>query len=189
VNWFLESVPESVYATGGTYFHKEDNRNVPDHIYCTFEYPNHITLTYSAIQTNAHEEYYEMYLGTQGTLVMSGENQSYLFWESGFEPDLAKRATEMSIENEAAGPAGAGPTQQPRRNRPDEDGRGREDTNSDMNALEPYRIQLEGFAHSIRVGAPNLCDGKTGMGAAVAAIAANRSIATEKKETFKTTVV
>lgn len=187
INWFLGAVPEKVFATGGTYHHNDDNRSVPDHLYCTFEYPGNKTMTYTAIQTNAHDEYYEMYMGTQGTLVMSGENQSYLFWESGFEPDLAKRATEMSIETEAAGPAGAGPTQQPRRSRPDE--RNNDDGNSDMNALEPYRIQLEGFAHSIRAGAPVLCDGKIAMNAAVASFAANQSIKTEQKERINSKVV
>lgn len=180
VNWFLGATPTKVFASGGTYKYKEGDRSVPDHIFCTFEYPNNCTLTYSAIQTNSHDEYYEMYMGTQGTLIMGGETQSYLFWESGYEPDLAKRATEMSIANEAAGPVGAaGPTRQPRRSRPDE-GRQSEENNG-MNALEPYRIELEGFAHAIRAGAPVLCNGETAMAAAAAAFAANQAISSEQK--------
>ena len=187
VNWFLGATPTNVFASGGTYKYTENDRSVPDHIFCTFAYPNNCTLTYSAIQTNSHDEYYEMYMGTQGTLIMSGETQSYLFWESGFEPDLAKRATEMSIANEAAGPVGAaGPTQQPRRSRLDE-GRQSEENNG-MNALEPYRIELEGFAHAIRAGAPVLCNGETAMTAAAAAFAANQAISSEQKERINTAI-
>ena len=39
-----------------------------------------------------------------------------------------------------------------------------------MSALTPYRLELEGFAQTIRNGRPNLCDGVEGMRAAVATI-------------------
>ena len=42
--------------------------------------------------------------------------------------------------------------------------------------LEAYKTELEGFAHAVRTGEPNLCDGEVGRDAAVAMLKANEAI-------------
>ena len=75
INWFTGAVPQAVVGTGGIYRYK-DGREVNDHIYTIFEYPKNLTLTYSAIQSNAFDHYYEEFMGTKGTIVLSGETEA-----------------------------------------------------------------------------------------------------------------
>jgi len=77
-SWFLDSAPEAVYCTGGTYRFK-DGREVFDHVYATFDFPGGRTATFSSIQSNAFEANYEMFMGTKGTLIMSREFDAFLF--------------------------------------------------------------------------------------------------------------
>jgi len=81
-NWFLGSAPEAVIASGGLYRFPE-NREVYDHVYVTFEYPAGRTAVFSSIESNAFDDYYEMYLGTKGTLIMLRERDALLFDEAG----------------------------------------------------------------------------------------------------------
>ena len=79
-NWFLGAVPGKVQAMGGVYRFK-DGREVPDHVYATFEYPGGITGTFASGESNAFEERYEIFYGTKGTLIMRNENEAMLFDE------------------------------------------------------------------------------------------------------------
>ena len=81
-NWFLGSSPDAVIASGGLYRFPE-NREVYDHVYVTFEYPGGRTAVFSSIESNAFDDYYEMYLGTKGTLIMLREREALLFEEGG----------------------------------------------------------------------------------------------------------
>ncbi len=193
-NWvFGDEAPVAVQASGGIYKTEEDqralyrglspeelkvkkgyiedNRTVDDHIYSIFEYENGRTVTYSAIQTNRFDDYYEQIMGTRGTIILTKENESYLFWEAGWDEDSAKKAakeTQVEMkEEDAAGAAFAA-----------------HDTGAaakggggaaDMSPYDPYQWELEGFAHTIRTGAPNLCDGVRGTLAAQACYAAEES--------------
>jgi predicted dehydrogenase len=78
--------PLSVSAVGGTHFYHDD-REVEDHVYCTFEYPGKnydaaapnprrndiVVVTYSSISTNGFEKYGECVMGTRGTLIVEEE--------------------------------------------------------------------------------------------------------------------
>ncbi len=77
-NWFLGSAPEAVVASGGVYRFPEGNREVYDHVYATFDYPGGRTVMFSSIESNAFDDYYEMYMGTKGTLIMSREQDALL---------------------------------------------------------------------------------------------------------------
>ena len=83
-NWFLGSKPEAVHATGGVYRFK-DGREVFDHIYATFEYPNGQTAMFSSLESNAFDDYYEMFMGTKGTLILRREIEALFFEEGGGE--------------------------------------------------------------------------------------------------------
>lgn len=138
-----------------------DPRDSNDHIYAIYEYPNNRTVTYSAIQSNVYDKSYEMFMGTWGTVILQSEVESYLFWEPGWDEAKAaekaedirnNRETQVEVEEEgddghaAMGHATAGSAT----------GGGGD---SGMTIFEPYTWELEGFAHTIRTGAPNLCDG------------------------------
>ena len=78
----LGSAPEAVIASGGLY-RFPDNREVYDHVYATFEYPGGRTAVFSSIESNAFDDYYEMYFGTKGTLILLREREALLFEEGG----------------------------------------------------------------------------------------------------------
>ncbi len=209
-NWFFhdengkDQAPISVSASGGRYKtqrnqdllpmyqgfentesmldyrgYEDDDRDVDDHIYAIYEYANGRTVTYSAIQSNRFDNYYEQIMGTRATIILSNENETYLFWENGWDEDKAKKASEdtkieMSQEDlggaafqahntgaEATGGGGAG----------------------EFSPYDPYRWQLEGFAHTIRANAPNLCDGVRGTLAALSCVRGQEAV--DKGETVK----
>src|SRR6266545_4446676 len=76
-NKFFESMPTTVYGTGGIYRYK-DGREVNDHVYVTFEYPNERTATFTSIQSNEAERYYEQFMGTMGTPLLCGTERALI---------------------------------------------------------------------------------------------------------------
>ena len=52
---------------------------------------------------------------------------------------------------------------------------------SGFTAVSAYRLELEGFARTIRNGEPNLCDGEIGLKAATAILKADEAIAQNRK--------
>ena len=153
--------------------YSKDDREIDDHIYAIFGYPDGQVVTYSSISSNSFDQYYEQIMGERGTIILSKENEYYLFWEPGWDETKSKqaeaaKATGVDVAAEDAGGAafaayvsgqatGGGGT-------------------SDMSPYDPYRWELQGFAHTIRTGAPNLCDGMRGMKAAAASFAGKESI-------------
>lgn len=78
---FLGKVhPERALATGGKYFFQDD-RECEDHVYCMYQMPNGVTLTYSSINTNTQEGYGEVVMGNKGTLLVMNEREVMLFKE------------------------------------------------------------------------------------------------------------
>lgn len=160
-----------------------DPRDSNDHIYAIYEYPNNRTVTYSAIQSNVYDKSYEMFMGTWGTVILQSEVESYLFWEPGWDEAKAAetaedirlgRETEVEVEEEggdghaAMGHATAGSAT---------GGGGA----SGMTIYEPYTWELEGFAHTIRTGAPNLCDGVRAARTAQAIYAGKEAATTKSR--------
>ena len=95
-------------------------------------------------------------------ILMSGEKEAMLFYEKG-----GPEPTELKVENVA----GDAPMMQASESRArDAAGSAVSGTSAGFNALTAYRLELEGFAQTIRSGRPNLCDGQEGMNAAVATI-------------------
>jgi len=72
--------PAAVAGVGvNSYF--TDGREVEDHIFLTYEYPNDIVVTYSSLTTNELDTYGEQVMGTRGTLAILSERDVYLFKE------------------------------------------------------------------------------------------------------------
>ncbi len=62
------------------YRFKED-REVHDHVYVTFEYPGGRTAVFTSIESNAWDDYYELHMGTKGTLLLRAEREAFFFEE------------------------------------------------------------------------------------------------------------
>lgn len=174
VNWFSGARPTSVFASGGIYRYR-DGREVADHMFVTFEYPENLTLTYSTIQSNKFDHYYEQIMGTEGTLVLSQEREAMLFSEG----KKGSQATRIAVEAASSGPVLSASESRLR----DAAGSSVASTSSTYNALQAYRDELAGFCNTIRHRAPNLCGGADGMDACVPILMANQSM--EKGEKLK----
>jgi predicted dehydrogenase len=175
VGWFFEKNPERVFGTGGI-FRYQDGREVPDHVYLMYEYPGNLTVTFSSIQSNAWDHYYEAFFGTKGTIIMSREREALLFYEGGVEP------TELKVE----GVQGDAPVMQASESRArDAAGQSVSGSASGFNALTAYRLELEGFAQTIRSGRPNLCDATVGMDAAIATIMGHDAVSKKIRQDIR----
>jgi predicted dehydrogenase len=163
-NWFCERLPEAVLASAGIHRYP-DGREVADHVYAIFEYPKGLTLTCSSIQSNQHDGYSETIMGTKGTLYLTGETQAYLF-------DEGERQAPTTLAVQASG----GPLLEASASRA-RDAAGGGDAGSTLSgsAVSAYRIELQGFAATIRGGAPSLCDGEAGLRAAVPILMADEA--------------
>jgi predicted dehydrogenase len=193
---FLGKVrPLAVSGVGGKYFYQDD-REVEDHVFCTFEFPgktyernknDRVVVTYSSISTNQFEPYGECVMGTQGTMVVEGEQQVMLWGAPG-------RATAVTVKNAAAGkPAleASGSTDPVERKAAD----------TGKNSVGPgpvsrgYREEMEHFAYCIRMrqqgyekDKANLkprCDGHAAMADAIMALTANVAMRGDKASGFK----
>ena len=56
---------------------------------------------FSSIESNAFDDYYEMYMGTKGTLIMNREQDALLFEEG----SAASRSTAVETTPRTSGPA------------------------------------------------------------------------------------
>jgi predicted dehydrogenase len=179
-NWFLGSAPEAVIASGGLY-RFPDNREVFDHVYVTFEYPGGRTAVFSSIESNAFDDYYEMYMGTKGTLIMLREREALLFEEGA----AGRRPTAIDVT-----PAGAGAVAQSSETmaaNTNQTGARAASTTAvgDPNVRPPAtRLQSQRFCSAIRTGTPLACGPTKAIGSARACIAANEAIKTKARVTI-----
>lgn len=169
-NWYFGATPEAVLGSGGVYRWKNEGREVPDHVYATFEYPLGRTAVFTSIESNEYDHYYEAYYGTKATLILQGETEAYLFDEGG-----DKKATTVEVSTKGSGPV----TDASESRTADAAGRGASGSKQGVDRLESYRNQVSGFCASIRTGKPLLCGPDKAVGSALACIAANQAI--EKK--------
>jgi predicted dehydrogenase len=164
-NRFFDAVPDAVTGHGGVFRYK-DGREVPDHVYATFEYPGGRTALVSSIQSNAFGDDYEGFHGTEGTLILRGDSEAYLFDEG------EARATGIEIAPRGAGPIGGAP-----------ESRAVEPAGALARggpALHPrgsdYELELSGFCASIRTGVPLRCGPELAAGSARACLAADEAM-------------
>ncbi len=172
-NWFTGSIPKMVSASGQIALYN-DGREVWDHVYGIFEYPNNVTVTYSSIQSNDFDNYYEEVMGTKGTIILTGETEAMLF-SSGKDA----KATEVTVEK-----AEGGPVMNVSESRPADAAGGSAVGGGGASSNDIWRAytdELRGFCETIREGVPNLCTGEIGYNAALAVLSANDSIRTNSK--------
>lgn len=162
VNWFFDAVPEFVHGSGSVARWK-DGREVDDHVYATFEYSGGRTATFSSIESNAFDHFYECFFGTKGTLLLKGEAEAYLFEEGG-----GARATGIEVAAASGGPV----LEASESRNADAAGQSRSATASGGDRLAAYRQEISGFCASIRTGAPLACGPGKAIGSAVACLRA-----------------
>lgn len=166
-NWFLGATPQRVQAMGGIYRFK-DGREVPDHVFATFEYPGGITATFSSIESNAFDERYECFFGTKGTLIIRNEDDAMLFAEG----EAAARGTGVEVA-----PRGAGAALETSETKRRQAGGGAAPravaAPGGAPAMSPSTYEINAFASAIRTHAPLNCGPVEASHSASWTIAAN----------------
>ncbi len=103
VDWFTGTKTRRIVGAGGLYHWTKDKRTVNDHVFVTVEYgPNELSptgtsATFTSIQTNAFDDYYEQFMGTKGTIILAHESEAMLFKEG------EDKTTEISVTQAAGG--------------------------------------------------------------------------------------
>jgi predicted dehydrogenase len=168
-NWFFDSAPEAVYASGGIHQYK-DGREVSDHVYVTYEYPQGRTVTFSSIQSNKFDHYYEQIMGTKGTLILLGEKDALLFSEDD------GKSTNIEVSKQTSSPV----MDASESRKADAAGRTVAGTASQgSDALSAYGLEIAGFCSTIRTSTPLRGGPERAVKSATASILANEAI--EKK--------
>jgi len=100
-----KALPLSVTGVGGRHIFPLD-RDVDDHVYCTYEYPQpeydkdpnkKIVVTYSSINGNGFGGYGEVVMGTKGTLILEKEQEVMLYAGS-------STSSSVKVKDTSAGP-------------------------------------------------------------------------------------
>jgi predicted dehydrogenase len=203
---FLGKVkPLAVTAVGGKHFYQDD-REIEDHVYCTYEFPGHsyvrgraprkadgvceyndtVIVTYSSISTNMFEPYGECIMGTKGTLVIEAEQQAYLWGGAG-------RSTAVTATTSGAGPKlDASSSTDPGERRAADTGA------ASLGATAPsrgYREEMEHLAYCIRMRDEGMdrdranlkprCDGRAAMADAIIALTSNQAMRQQSRIAFQ----
>ena len=184
-----------------------DNRQINDHIYVTYEFPGPhykeddrdiAIVTYSSINTNKFEPYGETVMGSRGTLIVQTEKDALLFKEEGRGSDgggadqriwvVANRSgggTVLEAYETSSGAKKAG-------------GGGGNDWSA--NVSRGYTEEMEHFCYAIRNQGPNYwpdgkplapekgglrCNGVVAMADAIMAMTANLAMDNRKRIVFK----
>jgi predicted dehydrogenase len=193
-NWFFDAVPEAALGSGNIARYKD--REVWDHVYATFEYPGGRTAVFSAIESNAFDNYYEAFFGTKGTLILQGEAEAYLFEEangggSGSGASTPK-PTGIEVTGKAAGPAldasesriadAAGRPRTAAAASGNGNGNGNGGSGDRVDRLAAYRHEISAFCAAVRTGSPLLCGPDRAIHSARACIAADRATDTKSRQ-------
>jgi predicted dehydrogenase len=171
-NWFLGAAPERVQAMGGVYRFK-DGREVPDHVFATFQYPGGITGTFASVESNAFDERYEAFFGTKGTLIIRNENDAMLFDEgvAAARPtgvEVAQKGAGAALETSETKPAQAGGTATAKAQAAAEG----------ATTISPSTYEINAFASAIRCDTPLNCGPERASHSASWTIAANEALRT-----------
>ncbi len=202
--------PLAVSGVGVKSFYTDD-REVEDHVFCTFEFPGQsynpreaerdalsrvtrlvpqhndvVVVTYSSISTNAFEKYGECVMGSKGTLVVEQEQDAMLWPATG-------RSTSVSVTqsggrpaldtSSSTGPAEAGSPQA---------------VGQQALGIGPvsrgYREEMEHLAWCIRMREQGMardredmrprCHGRAAMADAILALAANQAMRGQTRLVF-----
>lgn len=171
-SWMLRSRPVAVTGFGSTLLWK-DGREVPDTVGCVLEYPNGVSLLYSATLTNSFEAAYEVFYGSMGAIWVNDANgllfkeadAPALGWEVYARKEKVGDHQGIVLDAEASKLLEQGIDPAERKQRP---------------TYNPFYTELEAFVATIRAGKPLLCGPEEGFQATLVAWKAVESV--EKRE-------
>jgi predicted dehydrogenase len=168
-NWYFGASPEAVYCSSKLSPEKKaQGREVPDHVFATFDYPGGMTATFTSIETNEHDEYSEEILGTKGLLVFKKESEMYLFHEAeakALSLEVTPRGTNAIIDASESRAADAGNRTVKQTGGPDQV----------FERVVGYTNEIAGLCSAIRSGTPLRCGPEKALGSASACIRAYES--------------
>ena len=109
-SWFLDAVPSSVMASGGTDYYDSQTHEWYDTVMAMFEYDTPKGLVrafYQTITTNSNMGYFENFMGDQGTLQISESagraaiyrEQSAPLWDKWVDKSFLNAPAEEKIPN------------------------------------------------------------------------------------------
>jgi len=187
--------PIAVTGVGGKYFYN-DEREVEDHVFCTFEFPGKnynpkkgprdndlVIVTYSSINTNGFEKYGECVMGSSGTMVVEEEQNNQIY-------GTANRSTSVGVGSAAGG--------KPVLETSGSTGGADRPVAAASGATGPvsrgYREEMNHFAYCVRMwnqgsskeDRPKLrCNGRVAMADAIIALTSNLAMQTHQRVVFK----
>lgn len=174
-NWYLQEAPSAVVGIGGIDYWK-DGRTVFDNVEVVFEYPSGVKVNYTSLTTNQYDGFYEQFMGTEGTLIVSQQTGGQYFREptaqaEGWMSDPANKETGargqagLKLDPEATKKLGTTGVKV-----------GEKIIRGSVEGKDDYLLEMEDFFASIRTGAPVLCDWRDGLRACVAGVRANEAM-------------
>jgi predicted dehydrogenase len=167
-DWVFQGMPSAVNGYGQIMQWK-DGREVPDTVQGVFEFPNGLHMTYNATLTNSFDGEYDMFYGSDGTIMMR-DSKAWLFkevdapllgWEVYARKDRFYRESGIALVADATQLAA----------------QGIDPTADDPNVESPLYYALEEFVdNNLRGPFPPSAGYKAGYDATVMVIRANEAI-------------
>lgn len=186
----------------------DDDREIDDHIYVTFEFPGQhyeendrdiCIVTYSSINTNKFEPYGEIVYGSRGTLFMKTEKEAMLWKEDGRGSTGGGPDQRLWVVSGSA--AGGGPVMEAYETTSGASKAASSDgADWATNVSRGYREEMEHFSYAIRNHGPDYwpngeprspkegglrCNGVIAMADAIMALTANLAMEHRKRVEFK----
>jgi predicted dehydrogenase len=173
VNWMLGATPTAVMGMGGIDYWK-DGREVYDNVNVIYEYPNGVKVFYQSLTTNSYDDYYEMFMGEKGTLILQGESKGFVFPE----PNRAEEWMKLSQSKMKGGQTGRegvmlDASATVRSDKPKVAG---QDIDIAKVRKSPYQLELEAFFRCVLENQKPFCDGETALAAAATILLANEAM-------------
>jgi predicted dehydrogenase len=183
-NWFLNSQPISVMASGGTDYYDRSTHEWYDTVLATYKYQTEhgiVRAFYQTITTNSNQGYFESFLGDQGSLVISESSGRAGIYKEPNSPSWDKWIEKGIIESPTE-PVAAQPTAvldvretvaPPRHTLP-------------ITFNDPYhQPHLENFFNAIRDKEALNCPVEVGYESAVTVLKVNEAVKAKREIEFK----
>jgi predicted dehydrogenase len=179
-NWILKARPKSVQASGGLDYYTDQQREWYDNVTALYLYETPsgpVRATYQVLNTTSFGGYYEVFMGDEGTMVVSEDPQHGFMmrevraakreWEdeSAKVEKMGVEAIELKI-GETLTAAGA------------KDPEGQRLLAESQKPI--HLLHLENFFTAVRKGTPLSCPPEVGFETGVAVLKANEAVATGK---------
>jgi len=175
-SWFLDAVPSSVMASGGTDYYDSQTHEWYDTVMAMFEYDTPKGLVrafYQTITTNSNMGYFENFMGDQGTLQISESagragiyrEQSAPLWDKWVDKSFLNAPAEEKIPNVSGAVLDVRETVAPPK------------YELPVTFNDPYhKPHLENFFNSIRGKDTLNCPAEVGYETAVAVLKVNEAV-------------